>query len=269
MQQPTTVERFGRVDQTGDPQFFVRFVDAANAMPTVQACKRRMAARLGARAGHQILDVGCGTGDVARGLAWTVGSGGRVVGLDNSEAMLGEARQRAEGLDLPLEYRLGDAQWLDWPADTFDGCRAERTFMHLEAPGLALAEMIRVTRSSGRIVVFDFDWDTLLVDHPDPVLSDKICRLMADGLRSGRIGRQLLRRFAEAQLSDVSIAAHTILMVPDFFRQLFGPTLQRAESTGTLSAADIRSWWAPLEAATRVGRFFAALTGFIVAGTKP
>jgi hypothetical protein len=43
--------------------------------------------------------------------------------------------------------------------------------------------MIRVTRSGGRIVVFDFDWDTLLVDHPDRALSDKICELMDDKIQ--------------------------------------------------------------------------------------
>ena len=182
--------------------------------------------------------------------------------------MLGEARRRAEGLGLPLEYRLGDAQRLDWPADAFDGCRAERTFMHLEAPAQALAEMIRVTRSGGRIVVFDFDWDTLLVDHPERALSNK-SELMTNGLRSGRIGRRLPALFAEARLADISVAAHTILMLPDFFRQLFGPTLQRTLEAGALAAAEIASWWEPLDSAARAGRFFTALTGFIVAGAKP
>jgi SAM-dependent methyltransferase len=269
MDKPTTVERFGRVDRTGDPGFFLRFVDAANAMPTVRTCKRRIAARCGPRIGHQILDIGCGTGDDARELARTVGSAGRVVGLDNSEAMLAEARRRAEGLGLPLEYRLGDAQRLDWPADTFDVCRTERTFMHLDAPAQAFAEMVRVTRSGGRIVVFDFDWDTLLVEHPDRALSDKIGALITDRLRNGRIGRQLPGLFVNARLADVSVAAHTVLMVSGFFQQLFGPTLQHAQSAGTLTAGEIEAWWAPLDTAARDGRFFSALTGLIVAGTKP
>jgi SAM-dependent methyltransferase len=268
MSEPTTVERFGSVDQTADPQFFLRFVDAANAMPTVQTCKRRMADRLGARGGQQILDVGCGTGDDARDLAHVVGRGGRVVGLDNSQAMLDEACRRAAGLELPLEYRLGDAHRLDWAPETFDGCRTERTFMHLEAPAQALAEMVRVTRRRGRIVVFDFDWDTLLVAHPDRALSDRLCALLTEGLRNGRIGRRLPGMFADAKLTDVSVSAHTVVMLPGFFHQLFGPTLQRAQRTGTVTAADIDAWWAPLQTAARAGRFFSDLTGFIVAGTK-
>jgi hypothetical protein len=46
MSQPATVERFTRVDATVDPRFFVRFVDAANEMASVLACKRRMEALL-------------------------------------------------------------------------------------------------------------------------------------------------------------------------------------------------------------------------------
>jgi hypothetical protein len=58
-------------------------------------------------------------------------------------------------------------------------------------------------------------------------------------------------------------------MLPDFFRQLFGPTLQRTLEAGALAAPEIASWWEPLDSAARAGRFFTALTGFIGAGAKP
>ena len=58
-------------------------------------------------------------------------------------------------------------------------------------PERALAEMIRVCRPSGKVVVFDFDWDTLLVDHADRSSTRKVLDLMADSLRTGRIGRRL------------------------------------------------------------------------------
>jgi ubiquinone/menaquinone biosynthesis C-methylase UbiE len=87
---PATVERFTQVDTTVDPMFFVRFVDAANEMASARACKRRMEALLQPRVGQRILDLdlGRGTGDDARALARLVPPGGRVVAVDNSEAML-------------------------------------------------------------------------------------------------------------------------------------------------------------------------------------
>jgi ubiquinone/menaquinone biosynthesis C-methylase UbiE len=268
MNQPAPVERFTQVDTTVDPTFFVRFVDAANDMASVRACKRRMEALLQPRVGQRLLDLGCGTGDDARALARLVAPGGQVIGVDNSEAMLAEARRRAVGLSLSLEYRLGDAQRLDLSDQTFDGCRTERTFMHLEAPERALAEMTRVCRPGGKIVVFDFDWDTLLVDHSERWLTRRILDLMADSLRNGRIGRRLPGMFEEAGLAEISIAPHTVLMPWVFFQQLFGGTLSRAQEQGRLAEAEAVGWLEHLAAAAQTGRFFAALTGFIVAGRK-
>jgi ubiquinone/menaquinone biosynthesis C-methylase UbiE len=227
---PATVERFTRIDNAANPKFFVRFVDLANGIASVQACKCRMAALLEPGSGQRILDLGCGAGDDARALARLVAPGGRVVGVDNSEAMLAEARRRAVGLCLSLEYRLGDAERLELPDETFDGARSERTSMHLEVSERALAEMVRVSRPGGKVVVFDFDWATLVVDHPDGASTRKVLELMADSLRNGRIGRRLPGMFEEARLGEVSIAPHTVLMHWPFFQQLFGGTLSRARS---------------------------------------
>ena len=140
--------------------------------------------------------------------------------------------------------------------------------MHLEAPERALAEMIRVSRPGGRVVVFDFDWDTLVVDHPDRGSTRKMLDLMADSLRNGRIGRRLPGMFEAAGLREISIAPHTVLMHCAFFQQLFGGTLKRAQEQGRLSEREIVRWLEPLAGAAQAGRFFAALTGFIVAGRK-
>jgi hypothetical protein len=58
---PKSGRRFTRADAAIDPKFFVRFVDMANEMASVQVCKRRMAALLQPRVGQRILDLGSGT----------------------------------------------------------------------------------------------------------------------------------------------------------------------------------------------------------------
>lgn len=105
--------------------------------------------------GQRLLDVGCGIGDAVLTLAALVGSTGQVVGVDTSEHMIQEARRRSEGTGLPVDYRVGDAQHLEFAEESFDGCYANRVFMYLEDPRLALMEMIRVARRGARIVVFD------------------------------------------------------------------------------------------------------------------
>src|SRR5258708_7659778 len=123
---------FRHVDQTVAPEAFIQYLDAATAQ--IQSWKQHSFALLAITPGAQLLDVGCGTGDDGQALARMVGDTGRVIGIDSSETLIAEARTRAEGTGLPVEYRTGDAHQLDFPAQTFDGCRAERVFVHLENP---------------------------------------------------------------------------------------------------------------------------------------
>jgi len=144
---------FSEVDHATDPTKYVRRVDAINGTSFWQAIKRRARDLLDVRHGARILDLGCGTGDEALELARLVGSAGRVVGVDRSQTMVAEARRRAAGKYLPVEYRLSDAQCLDFPDEWFDGCRCERVLQHLDDPRQAVAELVRVVRPDGRVVV--------------------------------------------------------------------------------------------------------------------
>jgi ubiquinone/menaquinone biosynthesis C-methylase UbiE len=55
--------------------------------------------------------------------------------------------------------------------DAFDVVPCSATIVASSDARRALAEMVRVTHQSGRIAVLDFDWDTLIVDHPDKGLN--------------------------------------------------------------------------------------------------
>src|SRR5262245_50904623 len=109
------------------------------------------------RGAFRIQDVGCGTGETVRDLAQRVGGTGHVVGVDSSEAMIAVARLRGGGARLPIGLHLGDAYALPFPNQTFDRCLTEKLFAHLDRPERALAEMCRVTRPGGRVVVASAD----------------------------------------------------------------------------------------------------------------
>src|ERR1700674_1371399 len=85
---------FGNVDAAHAPQSFVRYLDGFSAIQMAQAYKGRVSQLLQVGEGDAVLDVGCGTGDDARALALLVGSHGRVLGIDTSEAMIATARER-------------------------------------------------------------------------------------------------------------------------------------------------------------------------------
>jgi ubiquinone/menaquinone biosynthesis C-methylase UbiE len=117
---------------------------------------RRIIVLAGARPGDAVLDVGCSGGYLARRLADTVGPQGRVTGIDPSRAAVGYARRHA---DPTSTFTVGSAQELPLPDASFDVVTCTLAMHHVPARRRqdALAEMYRVTRPGGRLLVADFD----------------------------------------------------------------------------------------------------------------
>jgi demethylmenaquinone methyltransferase/2-methoxy-6-polyprenyl-1,4-benzoquinol methylase len=103
-----------------------------------------------------VLDVAGGTGDLARQFARRVGETGTVVLTDVNGAMLGVGRDRLmnEGIVLPLAQC--DAEHLPFAGDTFDCVTVAFGLRNMTHKALALAEMLRVLRPGGRLLVLEF-----------------------------------------------------------------------------------------------------------------
>jgi len=101
--------------------------------------------------GGRALDVACGTGDLAIELARRVGPSGEVVGSDFSAPMLDRARKKSKA----VEWEWANALELPYPDDGFDAATVgfgARNFSDLDR---GLAEMARVVRPGGRVVVLE------------------------------------------------------------------------------------------------------------------
>lgn len=111
-------------------------------------------ARLGP--GDSVLDVATGTGDLALALAEAVGPTGRVIGTDFSEAMLDRARQKQAGAGVEnLRFEWADALRLPYPDDSFDAATVGFGARNFSDLSRGLAEMARVVKPGGRIVVLE------------------------------------------------------------------------------------------------------------------
>lgn len=271
-ERPDFKSGFAAVDRADDPRQYMRFLDSGGSSEWSRNVKRRTFELLGAREGGRFLDVGCGTGGDVLALARLVGPEGRAVGVDVSETMVEEARRRAEGTGLPAEFHLGDAHRLEFPDGAFDGCRAERVFQHLEDPARALGEMVRAVRPGGRVVVFDPDWETFVLDAGMPRVTRLVLNAVCGSIRNGWIGRRLAPLFREHGLVEISVVPDTLLM-PRFVAVdaalAVRKTVQRVQEAGLLTPSEGAAWLADVEERERTGRFFAAVTTFCVSGRRP
>lgn len=102
--------------------------------------------------GERVLDVGCGTGIVARRVAALLGSGATVVGLDASAPMLGVARAAAGREGVAVEWLEGRAEALPFADASFDLLLCQFALMFFADPAAALAGMRRVVAAHGRVV---------------------------------------------------------------------------------------------------------------------
>jgi demethylmenaquinone methyltransferase / 2-methoxy-6-polyprenyl-1,4-benzoquinol methylase len=105
---------------------------------------RRMTAQAVVRPGDRVLDVCCGTGDLAIA---DREAGGDVVGLDFSEQMLARARRKADG----IEWMRGNATALPFRDGEFDGVTVGFGIRNLDDMECGLRELARVLRSGGRL----------------------------------------------------------------------------------------------------------------------
>jgi ubiquinone/menaquinone biosynthesis C-methylase UbiE len=163
---------------------------------------RRLAALL--RPGLRVLDVGCGTGAITRGIAEAVAPGGSAVGVDIDAALVERARA-APGVP-GLAFAVGDVHQLPFRAG-FDVATAARVLQWLADPADALRGLATAVRAGGRVVVLDYDHEKI-VWRPEPPRAMRVfyARFLAWRAQAGMdnaIADHLATMFTASGLEEV------------------------------------------------------------------
>lgn len=126
------------------------------AVPVYRPIAKRLLQLIDLRPGWKVLDAGTGTGLIALLGAPRVGKNGSMVGVDLSEKMLAIARAKAAQFGFSqCEFRVGDLQALEMPADQFDACLSQFALHHND-PSRVLSELHRVLRPGGSLVLHEW-----------------------------------------------------------------------------------------------------------------
>ena len=116
-------------------------------------------ARLGLRPGELVLDVACGTGNLAIPAAR---AGARVTGSDIAANLIAQARLEARAHELAIEFDVGDAEQLPYADGQFETSMTMFGAMFAYRPERAAAELLRVTRHGGRIAMANWTPDGVI-----------------------------------------------------------------------------------------------------------
>jgi SAM-dependent methyltransferase len=220
----------------------VRRLEAMYTTPDVIEQRRAIRAALSLQLGERVLDLGSGPGFLAAEMAAEVGPDGRVHGIDPSESMLASARRR----HAPVEYGMGDALAVPFPDEYFDVAVCTQVYEYVEDVAAALAEVRRVLRTGGRLLVLDTDWDSIVWHSGDRKRMERVLAAWNEHLVDPYLPRRLPALLLAAGLEPTECAIIPIFNVGadrhTFSAGMSGLVAAYVAGRAGVSEADAAAW---------------------------
>lgn len=263
------VDPFAKINECTPEQIekLAKILEIRGAQPRQARMRDACFNAAGVTKGMSVLEVGCGTGVVARELARMVGRKGRVVGVDVGNALLEYARGRTVRDGAAIEYVVGDAYDLKFPDRTFDASCAVTLLAHLHSIDSVVREMIRVTKNT--VMLLDQDYQTLVFENSNTKITRKILQHCTDyNVLDGWCGRKLPGVLVRHGVQDVQCwpfvyserdSASYLITIADRFAAL-------ATRNEIVTEEEGRRWLQELYDRAVEGTFFASLNYYFAFG---
>jgi ubiquinone/menaquinone biosynthesis C-methylase UbiE len=171
----------------------------------------------GIERGMNVLDIGCGTGEVSFTAGELVGPTGEVLGVDRGKAAVDAAREKAHRLGLSsVRFEQAEVDELE-AAGSFDALVGRFVLMHQDEPGRVLARAAASVRPGGIVVMIESYMDLIRHGHsepPSPLYEEIVhfkCEVVERAGADIRAGARLRRTFRDAGLSEPTCRLETRL----------------------------------------------------------
>jgi ubiquinone/menaquinone biosynthesis C-methylase UbiE len=210
-----------------------------------------------------VLDVGCGTGVVARAIAQRSGFAGHITGVDVSSYLIAAAERLAEdeGVGGVAEFHVGDSQSLQASAARFDAAVAHTLLSHVGDPLAVLREIARVVKPGAMVGIFDGDYASLTFGTDDPAKGKTDDEAIINAIVTNpRVMRQMPELLREAGLELVVSFGHVVADIgkADFWAPAIDSFLRLVPKSGMMTDAEIQSWATSMRRRSEQGIFFGA-----------
>jgi len=132
--------------------------DKANDVITLGMARRwrKLLVKMsGAKKGMSILDCATGTGDLAFNFKSVVGDSGKVIGTDFCPEMIELAPNKSKKLNLDVKFQIEDVTQLSFDDNQFDVTSIAYGIRNVQDPQKGMAEMARVTKPGGKVMVIE------------------------------------------------------------------------------------------------------------------
>ena len=248
-----------------------RKVEALYLTPDVVAQRCQVLKALQLREGERVLDIGSGPGLLAYDMAASVGRDGRVCGIDISEDMLAMSRKRCANQPW-TEYQRADATKLPYPDNSFDAAVSTQVYEYVADIPAALAELYRVTRPGGRVVVLDTDYDSLVIHTGDEARMERVLSAWDEHfVHAG------LPRILSGHLRDAGFTIRQRDVIPMFnpeyhdntyAKRMLGIMASFAVGRKGVSQEEANAWLAEFAELGKQGKFFFSLNRYLFVADK-
>jgi SAM-dependent methyltransferase len=227
------------------------------------ARRRTVLDALAPKPGEHILEIGCGGGAYVSEAARAVGESGRVCGLDISADQISAARTLCSGQS-NVRFDVADALSVPYGDASFDAVFSVQVLEYLTDVDLAISEIARLLKPTGRCVILATNWGSVFWTGADPDLTERMLRAWDHHAAHANLAVGLPKRLTAAGFDEVSQQPVAILNNA-YDENLFSYWAARifadyCRKCGAVSDNEIARWFADLETASLEGRYFFSST---------